>query len=153
MRCVQTEVDIDSGHYYSALRSVGRIYDSIYSTWPQIPSGTLASLFWGSYEPQVGPLPVYRYVRLDATLKNVRLRHPKNRGETEETRRKGFAATSEIGLLAILNRHFESEDAPMATAHREYIRKNQRSFEETMLMEEHDCEEHIRHQVHLRCHF
>ena len=41
-----------------------------------------------------------------------------------------------------------SEDAPMATAHREYIRKNQRSFEETMLMEEHDCEEHIRHQVH-----
>lgn len=107
------------------------------------------SSFWELTSPPTWIYyPSYRYVRLDATLKNVRLRHPKNRGETEETRRKGFAATSEIGLLAILNRHFESEDAPMATAHREYIRKNQRSFEETMLMEEHDCEEHIRHQVH-----
>ena len=87
------------------------------------------------------------YVRLDCTLTNVRLRHPKNAGETEATRRAGHAATAKVGLLTVLNRHFESEDAPMATAHAAYIRKNQESFAEAMHREQHECEEHVRHQA------
>jgi len=113
-----------AGHYYSALRSLERVYESVRSTWPQVP-----------------------YVRLDCTLTNVRLRHPKNAGETEATRRAGHAATAKVGLLTVLNRHFESEDAPMATAHAAYIRKNQESFAEAMHREQHECEEHVRHQA------
>ncbi|KAH8061414.1 Lys63-specific deubiquitinase [Aureococcus anophagefferens] len=111
-----------AGHYYSALRSLERVYESVRSTWRRCPTR-----------------------RLDCTLTNVRLRHPKNAGETEATRRAGHAATAKVGLLTVLNRHFESEDAADGDA--AYIRKNQESFAEAMHREQHECEEHVRHQA------